>query len=117
MGQSVRGGQGGAHGVLQGPEVLQDISRELLPRRDAAGAERRRGGGGRQLHQEEARVPPAPGLGRRVPAAGARRGRDGVVAGRAAHAHAGAAAAQPDAARAQHRAQAPLLLHAQEEVS
>lgn len=55
---------------------------------------------------------------RRVPAASARRGRDVMVAGDAARAHSRARAPLAHAARAhQHRAQATLLLHAQEEVS
>lgn len=55
---------------------------------------------------------------RGVPAAGARRGGHGGVAGGAARAHGRARAALAHAARArQPGAQAPLLLHAQEEVS
>lgn len=58
------------------------------------------------------------GDGRGVPAAGARRQRDVVVAGGATRAHGGARVALAHAARAlQGRAQAALLLHAQEEVS
>lgn len=57
MGQSVRGCEGGAHVLLQGPQVVQGGRRPVLPRRDPARAERRRRRGRRQLHQEEARLP------------------------------------------------------------
>lgn len=117
VGQTVRGGEGRAHGLLQGPEGVQGGAGAVLARGGAAGAHGRRRGGGRQLHQEEARVPPAPRQRRRVPAAGARRGRHGRVAGGPARARPRARAALAHAARAlRARAQAPLLLHAQEEV-
>lgn len=58
------------------------------------------------------------GDGRGVPAAGARRGGDVVVAGGAAQPRRRARAALAHAARAaQQRAQATLFLHAQEKVS
>lgn len=57
MGQSVRGGEGRAHVVLQGPEGVQGGARAALARGAAAGPQRSRCGGRRQLHQEEARLP------------------------------------------------------------
>lgn len=57
MGQSIRGGEGRAHVVLQGPEGVQGGARRALARRAAARPQRRRRRGRRQLHQEEARVP------------------------------------------------------------
>lgn len=56
--------------------------------------------------------------GRGVPAAGARRGGDGRLAGGFTRAHAGAGSTLAHLTRArQHRAQTTLLLHPQEEVS
>lgn len=57
VGQGVRGGEGGAHGVLQGPEVVPRGARAAVARGAAAGPHRRRRRGRRQLHQEEACLP------------------------------------------------------------
>lgn len=57
MGQSVRGREGRAHVVLQGPEGVQGGARATLARRAAAGPQRSRCRGRCQLHQEEARLP------------------------------------------------------------